>query len=408
MSPTEASTVDRKNWTTLQSKLYSKAKREPAFRFYSLADKAFSSLSLSKAYEKSRLNAGTAGVDRMTFEDIEKQGEALFLDELGESLRDKTYRPAAVRLVQIEEYFKIRPLGIPTIQDRVAQGAVAQLLEPIFEADFLECSYAYRPNRNAGQAVRDVVSAIELGFATVYHLDIKSFFDSIPHDCVMLEAGKRIADGTILGLIRGWLEAPLATRRGLRPRLSGTSQGGVISPLLANVVLNRFDQDCVRGFQDIRLIRYADDIWILSRTRDERITTWAREAMSSLGLTLNEEKTGLSECAAGQSVCVLGFRVSRKGDEYSLSLSDKALRKAKEKIDGIISRGSQDSLEVTQQNLRLYLSGWMNYFNLATERDSLFLVRDHMVEQLRRAFPGLSTKPMEEHFASLLSKDSTR
>ena len=124
MSPTEASTVDRKNWTTLQSKLYSKAKREPAFRFYSLADKAFSSLSLSKAYEKSRLNAGTAGVDRMTFEDIEKQGEALFLDELGESLRDKTYRPAAVRLVQIEEYFKIRPLGIPTIQDRVTQRTV--------------------------------------------------------------------------------------------------------------------------------------------------------------------------------------------------------------------------------------------------------------------------------------------
>lgn len=408
MLPMEASTVDNKSWTKLQSKLYGKAKRESTFRFYSLADKAFSSWSLRKAYEKSRMNAGAAGIDRMTFEDIEEQGKALFLDELGKSLRDKTYRPKAVRLVQIEEYSKIRPLGIPTIRDRVAQGAVAQLLEPIFEADFLECSYAYRPNRNAGQAVRDVVSALELGYATVYHLDIKSFFDSIPHDCVMLEAGKRIADGTILCLIRGWLKAPLATDKGLRPRRSGTSQGGVISPLLANVVLNRFDQDCMREFQDIRLIRYADDIWILSRAPDERILIWARKAMSSLGLTLNEEKTGLSECAAGQSVCVLGFRISRKGDAYSLSLSDKALGKAKEKIDCIISGGLQETPEVIQQSLRAYLSGWMNYFHLATERDSLFLVRDHMVEQLRRVFPGLPTLPMEGYFASLLFKDSTR
>lgn len=287
----------------LRFKLGHKAKREPEFRFYSLYGLLLREDVLHTAWAVVSDSKGgrTPGVDGVTVHHIveAEDGVEELLAQLREELRDKAYRPDPVKRIEIPKANgKTRPLGIPTVRDRVVQTAVLLLLEPIFEADFLDCSHGFRPGRSAHDAVKEVTSNIREKYRAVYDADLKGYFDSIPHDKLMKGVEQRISDRSMLRLIRLFLRAPVKEGKGppRRPR-AGTPQGGVISPLLANSFLHWFD----RAFHSksgpgtwakARLVRYADDFLVMARFIDHRITNWIEHVIEGrLGLTINREKT---------------------------------------------------------------------------------------------------------------------
>src|SRR6202795_3292868 len=291
----------------LQRKLYCKAKAEPIFRFYLLYDKICREDILVHAYRLARLNAGAPGVDGMTFARIEKQGLEAWLAGLRAELVSKTYRPDPVRRMMIPKANGgERPLGIPTIRDRVIQTAAKIVLEPIFEADFEDNAYGYRPARGAVDAVRQVHRHLSRGYTDVVDADLSRYFDSIPHSELLKSVARRVVDRHVLRLIKMWLRAPIeerddgdGTRRigGGESNARGTPQGGVVSPLLANIYMNRFLKywrltgrgEAFRA----HVIAYADDFVILSRGCAAEALAWTKAVMTRLGLTLNEAKTSL-------------------------------------------------------------------------------------------------------------------
>jgi group II intron reverse transcriptase/maturase len=292
--PTSKPSLERT--TELQAKLYQTAKREAQRRFHSLYDKLCLSFVLQSAWEQVRQNEGAAGIDQQTLAQIEASGVPLFLAEIAQALREKTYRPQPVRRVEIpKDGGKTRSLGIPTVRDRVVQAAAKLVLEPIFEADFEGTpSFGFRPGLGPHEALAAVSQNAQQGYRWVVDADIEQFFDTLDHQQLMAALRRRISDGELLRLLYRWLKAGYLVDGEYHDTDQGSPQGGVLSPLLANVYLLAFDraQQSQKSFLG-RLTRYADDFVIQCGTAEHavRALEWARGELARLGLRLHPEKT---------------------------------------------------------------------------------------------------------------------
>lgn len=369
----------------LQRALYTRAKKEPKFRFYSLYDKVHRADVLEHAYAVARANGGAPGPDGKSFEDIEAEGSAALLEELSEALKTKTYRPGPIRRVYIpKSNGGERPLGIPNIRDRVVQTAVKLVLEPIFEADFEADSFGFRPKRDAHQALDAIREGFEHGMTWVIDADVTAYFDTIPHDRLMKAVAERVVDGAMLALVKMFLEAPIVDERdGGRPRRNpqGTPQGGVVSPLLANIYLHLMDRNFRRRVQQGelkgRLVRYADDFVVLVPRRPDEELAWIETVMSRLGLALHPTKTRVLDVRR-EDFTFLGHTVRWRYGRMYLDVS----RKAQERIRNELRRVTRQtwwSLEQLVDQLTPYIRGARNYFRRVRRRRLSKL--DHFTEQ---------------------------
>jgi RNA-directed DNA polymerase len=391
---------------SLQRKLYCKAKAEPAFRFYVLYDKICREDILSHAYKLARANAGTPGVDGTTFEQIDASGLEAWLAGLRDELVTKTYRPDPVRRVMIPKPGGgERPLGIPTIRDRVVQAAAKIVLEPIFEADFEDGAYGYRRRRNAVDAVKEVHRLMCRGYTDVVDADLSKYFDTIPHSDLLKSVARRIVDRNVLRLIKLWLRVPVGERDSNRKRRMsggksnkrGTPQGGVISPLLSVIYMNRFLKHWrLSGRREAfhgQIISYADDFVILSRGHAEDALTWTKAVMTKLGLTLNETKTSVKN-ARLVSFDFLGYTLGprrfRNGGRWYLGAapSKKSVLRIKRKVSELLTPGNKGAWPEVQARLNRLLGGWSAYFSygsLATAHQAVDRhVFDRVLAFLRR------------------------
>jgi RNA-directed DNA polymerase len=387
----------------LQKKLYQKAKEEPNYRFYLLYDKMYREDLLAHAYALAKSNQGAPGVDGQSFRDIESRGLEEWLSGVREELRAKTYQPQAVRRVMIPKPGGgERPLGIPTIRDRVVQTAAKLLLEPIFEADFDPNAYGYRPKRSAREAIQKVHRLLCKGYTDVVDADLSKYFDSIPHSELVQCVARRIVDRDMLRLIKMWLKVPVQERdENGKPRVSGgkgstcgTPQGGVISPLLANLYMNRFLKYWrITGRGEVfraQVVTYADDFVILSCGCAAEALDWTRSVMTRIGLTLNEGKTSVKQ-ARRERFDFLGYsfgphRMRTNGHEYlGASPSKKSVSKLRQKVGDLLVPWHVAPWTEVRDRLNRMLRGWSNYFGYGT-RLMAYRAVDQYVYQGVRAF----------------------
>jgi RNA-directed DNA polymerase len=386
----------------LQRKLYCKAKAEPEFRFYLLYDKIWREDMLAHAWRLCRANGGAPGVDGVDFEAIEEGGLEKWLRDLRTELVEKTYRPAPVRRVLIPKPGGgERPLGIPTIRDRVVQTAAKLVLEPIFEADFEDSAYGYRPRRGGIEAIKEVHRRVLQGYTDVVDADLSKYFDTIPHSELMRSVARRIVDRHVLRLIKLWLRAPVEERdgdaggrmSGGKKNTRGTPQGGVISPLLANLYMNRFlkywrQRDCGRTFQ-AHVVSYADDFVILSRGHAAQAKAWAAATLTKLGLTLNEAKTTLKD-ARRERFTFLGYAfgphcLRRDGSWYlGASPSSKSVQRCKERVSELLVAGNMAPWAEVRDQLNRLVRGWTAYFSYGTCAPAYRAIEHHVWHRVYR------------------------
>jgi RNA-directed DNA polymerase len=387
----------------LQRKLYQKAKEEPGYRFYLLYDKIHREDILSHAYALVKSNQGAPGVDGHTFWGIETLGLEQWLSGIRNDLRAKTYQPQAVRRVMIPKPGGgERPLGIPTIRDRVVQTAAKLLLEPIFEADFDPNAYGYRPKRSAQDAIQKVHELLRAGYTDVVDADLSKYFDTIPHRELIQCVARRIVDRDMLHLIKMWLKVPVEERNGDgKPKVSGgksstcgTPQGGVISPLLANLYMNRFLKYWrITGRGEVfqaDVVNYADDFVILSRRCATEALNWTRRIMPRIGLTLNEAKTSIKQ-ARRERFDFLGYtfgphRVRKSGWVFlGESPSKKSISRLRQKVGDVLTWSNVSPWPEVRDRLNAILRGWSNYFRCG-ERYLAYRAVDHYVYDKVRHF----------------------
>ena len=391
----------------LRQKLSQKAKQQKRFRFYSLYAHLCRPDTLQAAWDAVRCNEGAPGVDGVSIEQIaaNPESEAAFLEELQRSLKERTYRAQAVRRVYIPKpNGKLRPLGIPTVRDRVVQAAVLVILEPIFEADFEDCSYGFRPGRSAHQALQAIQQHLQAGYNAVYDADLAGYFDSIPHDKLIACVRMRVVDGAVLGLIRQWLNAPVVEPpkdKGQPPTIErnakGTPQGGVLSPLLANIYLHWFYRvfhraDGPAHWAKAKLVRYADDFVVLARYISPQLQGFIAGKLEGwLGLQLNREKTRILNLQLpGQSLDFLGYtfrydrdRLGRAKRYWNLTPSRKAVTRERAVLHEKLSlRRSHVPLLDLIVELNRHLRGWARYYSLGYPRKALRDINAYVLRRL--------------------------
>src|SRR5436190_3780769 len=391
----------------LRQKLGKKAKQQKRVRLYSLYAHICRRDTLEAAWRAVQRNDGAPGVDRVSIEQIaaSPESEAVFLAELQRSLQEHTYRTQPVRRVYIKKQNgKLRPLGIPAVRDRVVQAAVLLILEPIFEADFEDCSYGFRPGRSAHQALRAIHQHLKEGYHTVYDADLADYFESIPHDKLIACVRMRVVDGPVIGLIGQWLNAPVVEPpkdKGQPPTIrrnsKGTPQGGVLSPLLANIYLHWFDRvfhraDGPAQWAKAKLVRYADDFVVLARDISPQLQCFIEGKLEGwLGLQLNRDKTRiLNVQLPGQSLDFLGYtfrydrdRLGRAKRYWNLTPSCKAMTRERAVLREKLSlRRSHVPLLDLIAELNRHLRGWARYYSLGYPRKAMRDINAYVLRRL--------------------------